>query len=142
MSEMRDKKPYLLRAIFEWLLDSDCTPYLLVARPDCGWVSGLPEHLLQQDSVVLNVSPRAAPDFRIEEEALFFSTRFSGQSRQIVVAMEAVAALFAQENQEGMMFEVDSELLAKGAKVKSNQISNNTTTKASKKSASHLKILK
>ena len=58
---MTDRKPYLLRAIYQWIVDNDCTPHLVIAAPGAGWVHGVPSHLLQEEMLVLNISPQAPP---------------------------------------------------------------------------------
>ena len=52
---MSDRKPYLLRAIYQWIIDNDCTPHLVIAAPGAGWVHGVPTHLLQEEMLVLNI---------------------------------------------------------------------------------------
>ncbi len=134
MMEMTDRKPYILRAIYQWLLDNDCTPHLVIAYPGAGWVSGVPSNLLQDDTLVLNISQSASPDCVIENDVIYFTTRFSGQSHSVSVSMEAVAALIARENNEGIFFDI-SENLADGPQKVSQ-------TKEKKAAPSHLKIVK
>lgn len=113
---MKDQKPYLLRAIYEWIVDNDCTPYLAVARPDLGWVVGAPEHLLKDEVLILNISPTATHLLTINDDGIRFHTRFSGQSHELWVGLDAVFSLHARENQEGMSFPIDETRLLQGAK--------------------------
>ena len=108
-------KPYLFRAIYEWLLDNDATPYILVdaGSPDVQ----VPAEHIQNGQIVLNASPSAIRNWAVDNEALSFDARFSGKSRQIYVPMNSILAIYAQENGLGMAFpsidensaELDSE---------------------------------
>lgn len=137
MQEMSEQKPYLLRAIYQWLVDNQCTPHLLIAYPNKGWVSGVPEHLLQEEQLILNISPSAAPDCQIENHGVYFSARFSGQPYRVSVAMEAIAGLFARENQQGMLFDLAPEV-AQGCSAPVKTQANTVE----KKKPSHLKVVK
>ncbi|WP_119396532.1 ClpXP protease specificity-enhancing factor [Salinibius halmophilus] len=103
---MKAAKPYMLRAIHEWLTDSDCTPYLLV-NADLPYVDVPREHV-KDGRIVLNVSLGACAHFLIDDQAVSFSARFAGQPRDIYVPIGAVEALYARENGEGMSFEVEA----------------------------------
>lgn len=98
------QKPYLLRGIYQWLEDHEFTPHLIVAYPAHGWVSGVPEALLKENILVLNISSRATRNLEMGSEALFFETRFSGESHQVAVNYQAVLGLVSRENQEGIQF--------------------------------------
>ncbi|MDO4435408.1 MAG: ClpXP protease specificity-enhancing factor SspB [Cardiobacteriaceae bacterium] len=136
---MTDQKPYLLRAIYQWIVDNDCTPYLAIARPDLGWVQGVPEHLLHDEVLVLNISPSATRSLEILDDSIVFETRFSGQSHHVWVGMLAVFSLHTRENQEGMSFPLDEERLLQGAKATTHKPE---TTPEPPKRSSHLKIVK
>lgn len=103
-SEMGSNKPYLVRATFEWIVDNDCTPYLVASAE----VPGLdvPVEFLKDGQITLNISPVAVPDLHMDNDSIVFSARFSGVARRIYVPMDSVSAVFAQENGQGMMFEV------------------------------------
>ncbi len=95
-------KPYLFRAIYEWLLDNDATPYVLVdaTLPNVE----VPVEHIQNGQIVLNASPSAIRDWMVDNQAVSFSARFSGKSRHIYVPMNAILAIYAQENGLGMAF--------------------------------------
>ena len=112
MSEMTDRKPYLLRAIYQWIVDNGCTPHLVIAAPGAGWVHGVPSHLLQEDMLVLNISPQATANLQIEDDDITFHTRFGGKPHQVWVAMAAVASLVARENGEGINLPVADDIEA------------------------------
>ena len=107
---MTDRKPYLLRAIYQWIVDNDCTPHLVIAAPGAGWVHGVPSHLLQEEMLVLNISPTATANLMIEDDCVTFSTRFGGQAHQVWVSMKAITALVTRENGDGIALEVAEDL--------------------------------
>ena len=104
MSEitMTDRKPYLLRAIYQWIVDNDCTPHLVIAAPGAGWVHGVPSHLLQEDMLVLNISPTATANLSIDNDSVTFNTRFGGRPHQVWVSVQAIISLIARETGEGI----------------------------------------
>ncbi len=95
-------RPYLIRAIYDWILDNQCTPYLLV---DAG-VAGVqvPRHVVNDGQVVLNLSPMAVDRLELGLEEIRFNARFSGKSHVVIVPVPAVQAVYAKENAQGMMF--------------------------------------
>ncbi len=99
---MTPNRPYLLRALFEWICDNNCTPYLLVDATLEG-VEVPPEHV-NAGRIVLNASGTAVANFDISDERVSFNTRFSGRDTFISVPMAAVLAIYAKETQEGMTF--------------------------------------
>ena len=105
---MVSSRPYLVRAVCDWIIDSGLTPHLLV---DAG-VAGVevPDSVIKDGKVVLNVSPQAVRDLIMDNELVTFVARFSGVSRAISVPMVAVQAVYARENGRGMMFPEEEEL--------------------------------
>lgn len=99
---MSSNRPYLLRAIHEWIGDNGLTPYLLV---DAG-VAGVrvPPSAVKDGRVVLNIATRAVGHLEIGNVQIVFSARFGGVSQQVEVPINAVLAIYAQENGQGMMF--------------------------------------
>ena len=99
---MTSNRPYLLRAIHEWINDNGLTPHLLV---DAG-IAGVrvPQSAIKDGRVVLSVAPRAVARLEIGMESVRFMARFNGVSHPIEVPMAAVLAIYAQENGQGMMF--------------------------------------
>lgn len=135
---MTSQKPYLLRAIYQWLVDNGCTPQIAVAYPNKGWVYGVPDRFLENEFLILNISPQASPDCVIEDDYIYFTARFNGESRAVTVAVEAVASIFAREKQEGMEFEL-SPKLADGAPKPVTDVQKKSEKTESKP---HLKIIK
>lgn len=99
---MTPNRPYLLRALFEWICDNDCTPYLLVDATLEG--VEVPFEHVTDGRIVLNASGTAVANFDVTNEAVSFSTRFSGRDTWINVPMAAVLAIYSKETQDGMTF--------------------------------------
>jgi stringent starvation protein B len=99
---MTPNRPYLLRALYEWIGDNDMTPHILV---DAGFPGvDVPEQAVQKGKVILNIDPAAVRELNLGNEWLTFSARFSGRSSNVMVPVEAVLAIYAKENGQGMMF--------------------------------------
>ena len=116
---MTSSKPYLVRALYEWILDNDNTPYILV---DTGSDQVLiPNGISSDGKVVLNLSPTAIQDLEMTNDYVSFSARFNGVVEQIYCPILSLLAIYARENGEGMMFpaeETDAESLGEEAKPK------------------------
>lgn len=96
-------KPYLIRAIFEWCVESGYTPYLSVVVDNN---TRVPIEYVKEGGIVLNLSPSATHGLLIDNQWVRFSARFNGVSRQLEVPITAVSGIFARENGEGLRFEV------------------------------------
>lgn len=96
-------KPYLIRAIFEWCVESGYTPYLSVVVDSN---TRVPIEYVKEGGIVLNLSPSATHGLLIDNQWVRFSARFNGVSRQLEVPITAVSGIFARENGEGLRFEV------------------------------------
>jgi stringent starvation protein B len=99
---MSSNRPYLLRAIYDWISDNDLTPYVLVDASIEG--VRVPPQVIKNGQVVLNLAMRAVANLDLGNEWISFSARFSGVSQTINIPVHAVLALYAQENGQGMMF--------------------------------------
>jgi stringent starvation protein B len=102
---MTSNRPYLLRAIYDWISDNGLTPYVLVDAGQPG--VKVPAHVVKNGQVVLNLAMRAVANLDLGNDRIGFQARFSGVSQQIVIPVQAVLALYAQENGQGMMFPVE-----------------------------------
>jgi stringent starvation protein B len=103
-------KPYLIRALYEWCVDSGHTPYLAVtvnAR------TRVPKEFVKNGEIVLNIGAAAVHKLAMGNEAIEFAARFNGVSRDISVPIEAVAGIYARETGQGMAFEVKPDEGAK-----------------------------
>jgi stringent starvation protein B len=99
---MNSSRPYLIRAIYEWIVDNGLTPHMLV---NAGLpLTRVPEEFVEDGRIVLNLSVSAVQGLLLGNEQISFSARFSGKSSQIVVPVNAVIALYARENGKGMVF--------------------------------------
>lgn len=96
-------RPYLVRAIYEWICDNNLTPYLLVdaTKPN----TMVPEQFIQDGQIVLNIVPHAVHALQISNQAITFSARFAGVSRDIYVPIAAALGIYARENGQGLFFE-------------------------------------
>ncbi len=105
---MTSSQPYLIRAIHEWVVDNDLTPYLMVDGTMRGTI--VPEeHLDELGRIILNISSTATSGLLMTNDEITFSARFSGQSMSIVVPTYSVRAIYARENGQGMIFDEGKE---------------------------------
>nr|WP_275672616.1 ClpXP protease specificity-enhancing factor [Thermomonas flagellata] len=102
---MTSQRPYLLRALYEWIVDNGMTPYVLVdaTRPGVR----VPAHAVQDGRIVLNIAERAVAHLQMEDDALRFTARFGGVSQAVVVPVAAVVAIYARETGQGMALPED-----------------------------------
>ncbi|WP_396587301.1 ClpXP protease specificity-enhancing factor [Bermanella sp. R86510] len=99
---MTPSRPYLMRGLYEWVLDNESTPYILVDANIMG--VQVPMEYVNDGQIVLNVSPNAVRDILISNDALSFNARFAGVTQNIYVPIVAVLAIYAKETGEGMVF--------------------------------------
>lgn len=99
---MTSQKPYLVRAIHEWLLDNQCTPYVLVNTRHDG--VQVPLDYVKDDRIVLNIAPDAVRDLLIDNAWINFSARFAGKAMDVFIPIASVQAIYGKENNEGMFF--------------------------------------
>jgi len=99
---MTSSRPYLLRALYEWIVDNEMTPHILVDANVPG--TEVPRQFVENGKIVLNVGPSAVQTLQLGNEEIGFSARFGGVARQLHVPMAAVLAIYARENGRGMVF--------------------------------------
>jgi stringent starvation protein B len=109
---MTSNRPYLIRALYEWIIDNNFTPHILVDDNMEG--IDVPAGLSDGGRIVLNISPKAVRLLEIGNEYITFSARFSGKPCQLTIPVEATLAIYARENGRGMIFP-DSEESSKSA---------------------------
>lgn len=102
MDKMSSNRPYLLRAFYDWILDNECTPYIVV-EADMPHVQ-VPPQTVKNGQVVLNISPSAVNSMTMDNNEVSFSARFGGVPFQIYIPMYAISAVYARENGAGTMF--------------------------------------
>lgn len=100
---MTPLKPYLIRAIYDWILENHLTPHLLVDAENPHAV--LPMQFVQDGRIILNIRPQAVEALDLGNTAIEFNTRFSGKSTYVKAPISAVLAIYAKENGKGMVFE-------------------------------------
>ncbi len=104
---MNSSKPYLVRALYEWMLDNDSTPYILV---DVSSKSVLvPSGLANDGKVVLNLDAQAVDNLEISNDHIGFSARFKGVAENVFCPMDSLLAIYARESGEGMMFPAEGQ---------------------------------
>ena len=96
-------RPYLARAIYEWICDNNLVPYLLVDATQ-KFVQ-VPTQHIKDGQIVLNIAPHAVHQFQITNDAIFFSARFGGVSQELYVPMSAVLGIYSRENGQGLFFD-------------------------------------
>ena len=102
MVAMTSNRPYLIRALYDWLVDNGQTPYLLVNADYSGTV--VPRQFVEDGRIVLNIDPTAVKGLEMGNEWISFNARFSGVAEDILVPPAAVQGIYAKENGQGMLF--------------------------------------
>lgn len=100
---MTSLKPYLIRSIYEWILDNQLTPHLLVDTENFETI--VPESFIEDGKIILNIRPEAIENLTLGNEEIQFNASFSGNSMHIVTPTAAVLAIYAKENGKGMIFD-------------------------------------
>ncbi|MDH5393990.1 MAG: ClpXP protease specificity-enhancing factor [Gammaproteobacteria bacterium] len=104
---MTSSRPYLIRALYQWIVDNGLTPYILVDAESPDLV--IPREFVQDGKIVLNVAPMAVQGLILADDLITFNARFSGQSMDLSIAVASVLAVYAKENGQGMMFGEDDD---------------------------------
>ncbi|MBD1555432.1 ClpXP protease specificity-enhancing factor [Vibrio sp. S9_S30] len=103
IDRMTPRRPYLVRAFYEWLVDNDLTPHLVVDATLPG--VRVPEEFIQDGQIILNIAPRAVGNLEMGNDAITFNARFGGKPHSVIAPLYAVHAIYARENGAGTMFE-------------------------------------
>lgn len=116
MKDMSSSRPYLLRAIYDWIVDNRLTPYLLVnaEMPDVQ----VPMEYVNNGKIMLNIAPEAVQGLEMGGNQLSFQARFNGKSMHVSVPMQAAMAIYARENGRGMVFNEEDDTPPDPAKEK------------------------
>ena len=101
--QLTPTRPYMVRAIFEWLEDNNLTPHIMVdtTQPNVT----VPVEYVQDGRIVLNIASRARGNLVINNDFINFHARFGGVSQELWVPMQAVMGIYARENSQGMFFD-------------------------------------
>jgi stringent starvation protein B len=108
MTESTSKRPYLIRAMHEWMMDNDLTPHIVVDAEAEGLT--VPDQYIIDGKIVLNVSYAATRELAFDNDAVRFEARFSGVNHEVEVPALAVMGIYARETGQGMIF-TDEEFL-------------------------------
>ena len=140
------KRPYLLRAYYDWLVDNDFTPYLVVDANYYG--TNVPVEYVKDGQIVLNLSAGATGNLQLTNDFIQFNARFQGVARELYIPMGAALAIYARENGDGVMFEPEDIYDELNREPTSEQplsfaeaVDKPKAEKKPQKSASHLRIV-
>lgn len=100
---MTSSRPYILRALYEWILENSCTPYILVNAYGPG--VQVPQEHVKDGQIILNIAPVAVQGLHISDNAIEFNGRFAGIPTPVYVPVGSVLGIYARENGQGMVFE-------------------------------------
>jgi stringent starvation protein B len=103
---LTSNRPYLIRALYEWLVDNDLTPHLLVDAEKRDVI--VPRQFVEEGRIVLNVTPSAVRGLVLGNDYITFNARFGGTPMDVVVPPDAVLGVYARENGRGMLFPDDT----------------------------------
>jgi stringent starvation protein B len=131
----RSKRPYLIRAMHEWMGDNGNTPHIVVDAAVEG--VGVPSQHVKDGKIILNISDTAAHDLQLRNDVITFRARFGGVPFDVVVPMQAVLGIYARETGQGMIFSHDND------EKTDPQVPEVTTPAGSERpKRSHLKVVK
>lgn len=112
--EIGSKRPYLIRALNEWLIDNGLTPHLLVDVTQDERVK-VPMEFVQEGRIVLNIGPSAVKSLELGNDLISFNARFNGRPMDLFIPTSAVLGIYARENGHGMLFPDDEPPDSNGA---------------------------
>lgn len=104
---MTSSRPYLLRAFYEWIVDNNATPYVVVNADFPG--AHVPLQYVENGRIVLNISPGAVRSLLIANDHVEFNARFSGAPFEVYAPIKAITAIYAKENGRGMVFKEEDD---------------------------------
>lgn len=138
--KMTPNRPYLLRAFYEWIVDNNGTPYLVVDATACD--VKVPTQFVQNGQIVLNTAPSAVGNLQLGNDAVTFNARFGGKPFALYIPVTAVLAIYARENGAGTVFTLEEE--EDEAEIFSDSLDDEPVPPepTKPKRASHLKIVK
>lgn len=139
---MNSTRPYLIRAFYEWIVDSNCTPHIVVDAEERDVM--VPKEFVEGGQIVLNIAMPAVQDLDLSNDSVSFKARFSGVPHDVYVPVHAVMAIYARENGRGMVFSEDDETPPPGETKEPTSKSSDKGGKGEKGKgkASHLTVVK
>jgi stringent starvation protein B len=110
IEKMTPRRPYMLRAFYDWLVENDLTPHIVVDANMPG--VRVPLEFVQDGQIILNIAPRAVGQLELGNEAITFHARFGGKPHSVIAPLYSVQAIYARENGAGTMFEPEDAYLS------------------------------
>lgn len=109
MKPLTPNRPYLLRAYYDWLMDNQLTPHVVVDA----FVEGtqVPQQYVKDGQIVLNIAAGAVGNLQISNECVEFNARFGGVPQQVMLPMASIVAIYARENGAGTVFDIEDAYL-------------------------------
>ncbi|MCH1932080.1 ClpXP protease specificity-enhancing factor [Shewanella sp. A25] len=109
MKPLTPNRPYLLRAYYDWLMDNQLTPHVVVDA----FVKGtqVPQQYVKDGQIVLNIAASAVGNLQIGNEFVEFNARFGGVPQQVLLPMASIVAIYARENGAGTVFDIEDAYL-------------------------------
>ena len=103
-------KPYLIRGIYDWCIDSNLIPYVIAKI-----ISGVrvPKNYIKNNEIILNLSLESTHKLIFDNDFISFSARFEGKNHDIFLPIESIVGIYSKENNEGLFFEVDENTIEK-----------------------------
>lgn len=129
--EMTSSRPYLLRSLNEWILENNMTPHIVVDAAKKDVI--VPMEFVSSGKIVLNLSPGAVHGLTIDNDFICFSARFSGKAMDVIVPINAIMAIYAKENGQGMVFTDEVSSASQVSEVKTSKESFSKTGASSDK---------
>lgn len=140
MANMTPHRPYLLRAYYEWLLDNDLTPHVVVDAHVEG--TRVPQQYVKDGQIVLNILPSAVSNLQMGNEFIEFSARFGGVPQQLILPMASIIAIYARENGAGVVFEMEEAYMADEEIAEEQELVEEPVTEEPAKRRPHLTVVK
>lgn len=138
---MTSTRPYLIRAFYDWIVDNDCTPYIVVNAKQNG--VEVPQEFVSDGQIVLNISLSAVQGLVLGDHAIEFQARFGGNIQQVYAPIRSVIAIYSKENGRGMVFAEEEEDPPPGETASVGSVISVKHKDAKKPlSRSHLKVIK
>lgn len=109
---MTSTRPYLIRAFYDWIIDNDCTPHIVVNATLPG--VNVPQEFVESGQIVLNISLSAVNGLVLGDQSIEFQGRFGGKVRHVHVPIMSIIAIYAKENGRGMVFAEEDEIDEEG----------------------------
>ncbi|MYB34169.1 MAG: ClpXP protease specificity-enhancing factor [Gammaproteobacteria bacterium] len=133
-------KPYIIRAIYEWSIDNQHTPQILVNTDHEG--VAVPGQYIQNSRIILNIHPRSVDQLVIVKYEISFASSFSGKSFQLVIPVDSVMAIYGRENGQGVVFNEEPQPMVEQDQANGKHAESEETQDASSTKAPHLKLVK